>query len=81
MSKTEIPGWVQDKRRKGKTGRPRRYNWAEIEVGASLLIPVVEQTCTYRSFYVMAHARAKELGRRFHVRKREDGVFECWRER
>lgn len=78
----EIPSWVGERRKTGaRLGRPPVYDWAGIEVGASLLIPVDAQSCTFRSFYVMAMANGRKLGRRFHVREREDGTFECWRER
>lgn len=72
------PDWV---RNKNKGGRPRKWDWAGIAVGESLIIPVDAQTCSYGSFRVMASFNARKLGYKFHCRVRpDDKAFEAWRE-
>lgn len=72
-----VPDWVQ----KRKRGRREKYRFGEIAVGTSLIVPVAEQSCKYSSFRVMVHKAARDLGRTFHTRQREDGAFEVWREK
>lgn len=75
-----IPEWVQEKRCKG-VGRNERYPFSKIKVGETFVILKEEQTCSFKSFRVMAHTRATKLGRKFFVRLRpDDGAFEVWRE-
>jgi len=76
--KIDVPDWVQAKR---KRGRAEKYGFSRIPVEGSLVVPVVEQTCTFNSFRVMVHKAARELNAKFFVRQREDGAYEVWRER
>ncbi len=80
MSNPMKPQWVIEKGQ--KAGRPRKYDWAGIKVGETLVVLKQDQSCAWRSFYVMAMKAASELGRTFHCRIRPvDEAFEVWRER
>lgn len=78
MSRIKKPKWVVEK---NKGGRPRKYDFAGLVIGASLIVLKVDQTCSFRSFRVQASTASGKLGYKFHYRVRpEDGAFECWRE-
>lgn len=79
----DAPNWVKRRRTtvlEPGTGGRNRYPFATMDVRTMFTVPRNEQTCSWRSFQVMASQRGKELGRLFYVRKNIDGAFECWRE-
>lgn len=80
MSDPKLPDWVVAKR--ARKGRPRLYHFDKIEVGTSMIVQVEEQSCTFKSFRVMASMAGGKLGMKFHCRVRPvDKAFECWREK
>ena len=75
------PDWVLAKRKTRRGKRQAQYPFATMAIASTFVLPVDEQTCTFESFRVMASRAGTELGRKFYVRKRHDGAFECWRDR
>lgn len=58
-----------------KAVRPSQYPFEEMEIGDSFRMPDTKRA----SVAVLAGRYGKRVGRKFTVRKQEDGSFRCWR--
>lgn len=70
-----VPHWVN---RTGKE-KPSKYEFEKLEVGDLLTIERLEQTCTFRSFYVMAMSAAAKCGFKFKCYEESNGDFQVYR--
>ena len=70
------PDWCK---RKPRPAKDSLYGFDRLKVGELLTIPKIEQTCAFRSFYVMAMNAAKKYGFTFKCRHCENGDFQVYR--